>query len=343
VSNVATNEATEPETVAVAPMTPEVAVTLQLAVTPDFSGPTTPIIMARLPDELVAPPIKVPPVIAALPPEVPMVPEPSIATTPTLPSRAIEVATSGANTAFCSAPPSAAWQRANLKPGAASKPQPSLITPSGMALDGNPAALGARISEAALAQINELVIYRAAYTRIAYPMGDVSPLFGVCTDVIIRALRDVGIDLQEQVQVTRSGNGDTNIDHRRVETLKRYFAKHGETLPISEFAEDYRPGDIVTYFRPWNRSTTTHIAVVSHVIAPSGRPMIVHNRGWGAQLEDALLVDRITGHFRVSSAASIATASTTGSNPGSATAKIPVNKVQVKKLAAQSVVGNERR
>lgn len=160
-------------------------------------------------------------------------------------------------------------------------------------------ALGRMISDAAVAQINDLVVYRAAYSRIAFPMGDVSPMFGVCTDVVIRALREVGIDLQEQVQRTRTGNGDTNIDHRRVDTLKRYFALHGETAPISEFAEDYQPGDIVTYFRPWNRTTTTHIAVVSHVIAPSGRPMIVHNRGWGAQLEDALLVDRITGHYRV--------------------------------------------
>jgi uncharacterized protein YijF (DUF1287 family) len=197
-------------------------------------------------------------------------------------------------------------------------------------LNNDSKPLGLRISEAALSQINELVIYRAAYTRIAYPMGDVSPLFGVCTDVVIRALRDVGIDLQEQVQVTRTGNGDTNIDHRRVETLKKYFSRYGETLPISEFAEDYRPGDIVTYFRPWNRSTTTHIAIVSHKIAPSGRPMIVHNRGWGAQLEDALLVDRITGHFRV-----------TG-NPGVTTSALST-KAASNKIVAQTSPANTKR
>jgi uncharacterized protein YijF (DUF1287 family) len=193
---------------------------------------------------------------------------------------------------------------------------------------GDRPALGLQISEAALAQTNELVVYRAAYTRIAFPMGDVSPMFGVCTDVVIRALREVGIDLQEQVQRTRAGNGDANIDHRRVDTLKRYFALHGETAPISEFAEDYQPGDIVTYFRPWNRSTTTHIAIVSHIIAPSGRPMIVHNRGWGAQLEDALLVDKITGHYRV-----------TASTP----VDVSVTRTPARKVAAQALSAGVRR
>ena len=198
--------------------------------------------------------------------------------------------TASSELSFCSAPASL-----SLSVG----PQRTAMAQPGAPSARDPRGLGRMISDAAVAQINDLVVYRAAYSRIAFPMGDVSPMFGVCTDVVIRALREVGIDLQEQVQRTRTGNGDTNIDHRRVDTLKRYFALHGETAPISEFAEDYQPGDIVTYFRPWNRSTTTHIAVVSHVIAPSGRPMIVHNRGWGAQLEDALLVDRITGHYRV--------------------------------------------
>ena len=71
-------------------------------------------------------------------------------------------------------------------------------------------------------------------------------------------------------------------------------------MPISEFAEDYRPGDIVTYYRPQNRTSTAHIAVVSDKLAPSGRLMVVHNRGWGPQLEDALFVDKITGHYRYS-------------------------------------------
>jgi uncharacterized protein YijF (DUF1287 family) len=162
----------------------------------------------------------------------------------------------------------------------------------------NPAAFGRALSDAARAQLRDFVIYNPKYIHIGYPMGDVPSLFGVCTDVVVRAYRQLGIDLQVLVQQTRSGTGDRNIDHRRVEVIRRFLARHGHVLPISEFAEDYRPGDIVTYYRPQNRSSTAHIAIVTDQLAPSGRPMIVHNRGWGPQLEDALFVDRITGHYR---------------------------------------------
>lgn len=159
-------------------------------------------------------------------------------------------------------------------------------------------AFGRRLAEAAEAQAGGFVIYNDAYRRIAYPMGDVSGLFGVCTDVVVRAYRALGLDLQALVHQARSGSGDTSIDHRRTEVLRRFFAAHGETLPVTPFAEDYRPGDIVTYYRPQNRGSRAHIAIVSTVVAPSGRPMIVHNRGWGPELEDALFVDEITGHYR---------------------------------------------
>lgn len=156
---------------------------------------------------------------------------------------------------------------------------------------------GSRIAAAALAQTDDFVIYNDKYRRIAFPMGDVSPLFGVCTDVVIRAYRSAGVDLQELVHRARLG-GDTSIDHRRTETLRRFFATHGQSLPVTSFAEDYVPGDIVTYHRPQNRRSRSHIAVVSDKIAPSGRPLIIHNRGWGPQAEDALFVDQITGHYR---------------------------------------------
>jgi uncharacterized protein YijF (DUF1287 family) len=157
---------------------------------------------------------------------------------------------------------------------------------------------GLRLAKAAESQVGAFVIYNDAYRSISYPMGDVHRLFGVCTDVVVRAYRDLGIDLQALVHEARSGTGDTSIDHRRTEILRRFFSTHGESLPITTFAEDYRPGDIVTYYRPQNRRTRAHIAIVSSVMAPSGRPMIVHNRGWGPQLEDALFVDQITGHYR---------------------------------------------
>ena len=133
---------------------------------------------------------------------------------------------------------------------------------------------------------------------ISYPLGDVPALFGVCTDVVIRAYRALDIDLQELVHVTRSGPSDASIDHRRTELLRKFFATHGEQLLVSPYIEDYLPGDIVTYYRPQNKSSQSHIAVVTDVMAPSGRPMIAHNRGWGVQLEDALFVDQMTGHYR---------------------------------------------
>ncbi|MDQ8698916.1 DUF1287 domain-containing protein [Hyphomicrobium sp. LHD-15] len=166
-------------------------------------------------------------------------------------------------------------------------------------------AFGLRLAAAAESQVGKLVIYNDAYRSISYPMGDVPSLFGVCTDVIVRAYRAIGLDLQTLVHEARSGRGDANIDHRRTEILRKFFATHGESLPITSFPEDYRPGDIVTYHRPQNRGARAHIAMVSSVMAPSGRLMIVHNRGWGPQLEDALFVDQVTGHYRYRGPAAI--------------------------------------
>ena len=131
-----------------------------------------------------------------------------------------------------------------------------------------------------------------------YPLGDLPSLFGACTDVVIRAYRALGVDLQELVQKAKVGRGDTNIDHRRTETLRRFFARFAESLPITSFPEDYKPGDIVTYYRPFSRVSRAHIAIVSDEMAASGRPNIIHNRGWSTQQEDALFADRITGHYR---------------------------------------------
>jgi len=163
-------------------------------------------------------------------------------------------------------------------------------------------SFGQRLAAASRRQLGEFIIYNDAYRRISYPRGDVPKLYGVCTDVVIRAYRDLGIDLQVAVHNAHVGSGDRSIDHRRTETLRRFFQRAGESLPITSFPEDYLPGDIVTYARPQNTGTASrsHIAMVADMVAPSGRPMIVHNRGWGPQLEDALFVDRITGHYRYS-------------------------------------------
>jgi uncharacterized protein YijF (DUF1287 family) len=163
---------------------------------------------------------------------------------------------------------------------------------------GDQTQFGVHLAAAARAQLDNFVVYNDRYQQLAYPMGDVPEMFGVCTDVVVRAYRALGVDLQVLVHEARVGSGDTSIDHRRTEVLRRFFAAYGEQLAVTSFPEDYRPGDIVTYYRPQNRSSRSHIAIVSDVIAPSGRPMIVHNRGWGPQMEDALFVDQITGHYR---------------------------------------------
>lgn len=192
---------------------------------------------------------------------------------------------------------------------------PKLPAPAGAPLDETPEQFGVRLAEAARAQTASLVIYNARYSRIAYPGGDVSPFYGVCTDVVVRAYRSLGIDLQIDVAQAGVGTGDRNIDHRRTEVMRKFLAKRGESLAISDNPDDYKPGDIVTYYRPQNRSSTAHIAIVSDVVGPSGQWMIVHNRGWGVQLEDALFVDKITGHYRYRGGAKPTDAAIAARNP----------------------------
>jgi len=186
-------------------------------------------------------------------------------------------------------------------PAVAALPPPICVAEApSAAVSVPPSNFGRAIAAAARAQTEDFAIYNARYFHIAYPGGDTQALYGVCTDVVIRAYRALGIDLQELIHTSRLGRGDPSIDHRRVEVVRRFLTRHGTSLAISEFAEDYRPGDIVTYHRPEGRISQYHIAVVTDQIAPSGRPLIVHNRGWGPQVEDALFVDRITGHYRLS-------------------------------------------
>ncbi|MFM9943386.1 MAG: DUF1287 domain-containing protein [Hyphomicrobiaceae bacterium] len=220
--------------------------------------------------------------------------------------------------------------------------KPDLMTRAKALKDAAPAdAIAARhfgraLAAAARAQLDDLVIYNPRYAKLSFPNGDVSPLYGVCTDVVVRAYRALDIDLQQLVYQTKSGRGDVNIDHRRVEVLKRFLDKHGDVLPITDLAEDYQPGDIVTYYRPQNRTTTTHIAIVTDIMAPSGRPLILHNRGWGPQLEDALFVDKITGHYRFSGLPAVvasAPAATT-TRPETAATPLPARRVLVAGKAA---------
>jgi hypothetical protein len=219
--------------------------------------------------------------LAAVPPPAAITPAPSL----TEPSPVTGIPPSGADDETICRP--AGVRTASLAPVHASPAPPP-----------TPDAFGQALADAAKAQLSQFTIYSARYKVIRFPAGDIPALYGACSDLIIRAYRSLGIDLQQLVQEARVGAGDANIDHRRTETLRRLFAKSGSSLAISEFPEDYKPGDIVTYYRPFSRVSRAHIAIVSDIIGPNRRPLIIHNRGWGPQLEDALFVDRITGHYR---------------------------------------------
>ena len=163
---------------------------------------------------------------------------------------------------------------------------------------------------AAVAQTQENVTYNGAYFKIAYPMGDVPAHYGVCTDVIIRAYRKLGIDLQQLVHEDMRSNfafypakknwgqtkTDTNIDHRRVPNLQTFFIRHGKKLTVSNKPQDYQAGDLVTWMLPGN---LPHIGIVTDKFSTDGqRPLIVHNIGAGPQLEDMLFDYSISGHYR---------------------------------------------
>jgi uncharacterized protein YijF (DUF1287 family) len=158
-------------------------------------------------------------------------------------------------------------------------------------------------------QIGVTVIYDSAYVGLDFPNGDFDRTRGVCTDVVIRALRDAhGFDLQSKVNADMKAHfssysnrwgmtrTDKNIDHRRVPNLRRYLRRIGAQLPVSKLASDYQAGDIVSWVLPGN---LTHIGVVSDSVSPTGTPLIIHNIGRGAQEEDILFMFEITDHFRL--------------------------------------------
>lgn len=171
-----------------------------------------------------------------------------------------------------------------------------------------PDAYAQRLVAAAVEQTRSRVTYDGAYRRIGYPNGDVPASIGVCTDVIVRAYRRLGVDLQVNVhedmrrafmaypQLWRLRGPDSNIDHRRVPNLQRFFSRAGAALPISRDASAYRAGEIVSWTLPGN---LPHIGIVSDRRSDDGaRPLIVHNIGRGPEVEDMLFAYTITGHYR---------------------------------------------
>jgi uncharacterized protein YijF (DUF1287 family) len=171
-------------------------------------------------------------------------------------------------------------------------------------------AQAGRLVGAAVAQTRSSVTYDGSYRRIPYPGGDVPGTIGVCTDVVIRAYRALGVDLQVEVHedMTRAfrsypqmwgmSGPDPNIDHRRVPNLQTFLRRAGAELPATRDAAAYRAGDLVTWMLPRN---LPHIGIVTGQRSPAGAPLVVHNIGRGPQVEDMLFRFPITGHYRYAS------------------------------------------
>jgi uncharacterized protein YijF (DUF1287 family) len=181
-----------------------------------------------------------------------------------------------------------------------------------------------RIVARAREEIARHVVYDAAYFRLSfhegkdtgrtvYPGGDLDPNRGVCTDVVIRALREVGVDLQEKVHqdilAHRSAypqvhDPDANIDHRRVGPLLIFLRAHAENIAVPKDGVlrqgDFRPGDVVVWaFRRAPMSTPDHIGLVSDTMGPRGLPLVLHNIGPKPTEDDVLDAWTMLGHFRL--------------------------------------------
>jgi uncharacterized protein YijF (DUF1287 family) len=166
-----------------------------------------------------------------------------------------------------------------------------------------------KVVESALEQTRQTFSYDPSYTKVEYPNGDVPIERGVCADVIVRAFRNAGVDLQKEVHedMTRhfaaypakwgARKPDSNIDHRRVANLMTHFERKLKSVAISSKPSDYLPGDVVA----WELDNRLlHIGLVTDAVAGDSRNfLVVHNIGSGARLEDVLMAWKVIGHYRM--------------------------------------------
>ena len=178
-----------------------------------------------------------------------------------------------------------------------------LFTTSSWAISAQKLVTDARL------QIGKTISYDPTYTQLRYPIGDVSISKSVCTDVVIRALREQNMDLQQLIHEDMKKNfhaypkkwglksPDKNIDHRRVPNIATYFKRKGYQVKNSTYKlQDFKAGDIIT----WDLGKgLVHIGIVSDKKTSTGVPLIIHNIGQGTKEENILYSFTITGHYRV--------------------------------------------
>ena len=165
-----------------------------------------------------------------------------------------------------------------------------------------------KVIDSVFKQVETTRSYDPAYKVLKYPGGDVPPTTGVCADVIVRAFRANGVDLQKEVHEDmllafneypkkwKLPRPDTNIDHRRVYNLMRFFERKGKALPITANPDDYKTGDVIA----WDLGTgQAHIGIVLQFKTDDGqRPLMGHNIGEGTSVQDVLFAWPIIGHYR---------------------------------------------
>lgn len=181
-----------------------------------------------------------------------------------------------------------------------------------------------QLAAAALERTKAKVEYDPGYYDLTYPGGDIPPHKGICSDLVVRSYRTLGVDLQQLVhedmrenfrsypQLWKLKGPDKNMDHRRVPNLQRYFTRNGKVLEVSHSVEDYEVGDVVAWRLPFGESDqgASHIGIV--VPGPgerSGEKWVVHNIGSGPEWEDKLFSYEIVGHYRFSPREEAVTAS----------------------------------
>lgn len=181
-------------------------------------------------------------------------------------------------------------------------------TPVAKPLPANASPQLKQFIDGAVEQSKVTTGYDPAYVKLEYPNGDVPSDTGVCSDVVVRAFRKVGIDLQKEVHEDMKGawseypkrwgarGTDTNIDHRRVLNLMKYFDRQGKSKPVTVDRADYLPGDLIA----WELSDgVEHIGILTNLTSdPDKHYLIVHNIGAGARVEDVLLAWKVIGHYR---------------------------------------------
>ena len=197
--------------------------------------------------------------------------------------------------------PIAHTEIAPAQPGAPTIPAPARRTISA-------SDIGARIALAAEDQVGVTTIYDPQYVRLVYPNGDVPLERGVCTDVVVRAFRAIGVDLQVRVHEDmqkdfsvypkdwRLTAPDPNIDHRRVQNLTKYLERMGKQVREIDADDTFKPGDVVAWqLSGWMQ----HIGIVALDRVPgTKRYYMIHNIGAGTQKEDVLRSFTIIGRYR---------------------------------------------